>query len=118
VKTSYIFSMKVKGDQVKDAAVDIIYSAQKKLSDDKIVGRGDRDSATVQRNVVREEKHEFLTFSVGPQWAEVKKEFTVKLDSRDLSDITQITSWGTRLMFNLAPGAGTIYIDDIKIIEK
>ena len=118
VKTSYVFSMKVKGNRATDAAVNISYVAEKKLSDDKIKDRGDRGAVTVERNVAREEKNEFFTFSVGPQWAEVKKEFTVKLDNKELADLTQVTTWATALMFNLSPGAGTIYIDDMKIIEK
>jgi len=117
-KKTYTFSMRVKGAKATDAAVRVNYVGEKKLSDDKIVDRGDRNAVTVQRNVAREEKDEIITFNAGPQWSEVKKEFTVKFDNKDLVDLPQVTSWQTVIMFNLSPGSGFLYIDDLKILEK
>lgn len=110
--------MRVKGNRVTNAAVRINYVGTKKLSDDKIVERGDRNSVTVQTNEAKDEKDEIITFNAGPQWSEVKKEFTVRFDVKDLADLTQVTNWQTVMMFSLSPGDGNLYVDDVKIVEK
>jgi len=55
-------------------------------------------------------------------WGEVKGEFSVKFDNKEIAaaalDATLRFFWRTSLVFNLAPGAGVLYIDDMKIIEK
>ena len=117
-KTTYVFSMRVKGNRVTNAAVRINYVGTKKLSDDKIVERGDRNSVTVQTNEAKDEKDEIITFNAGPQWSEVKKEFTVRFDVKDLADLTQVTNWQTVMMFSLSPGDGNLYVDDVRIVEK
>lgn len=116
-KTTYIFSMKVKGAKASEAGVSIDYYGQKKLSEDKIE-RGDRGAAIVKKNIAEERKNELIKFGVGPQWTEVKKEFTVKFDDKNLTDLAQVTNWSTRIVFTLSAGSGTVYFDDIKIIEK
>jgi hypothetical protein len=117
--TTYIFSMKVKGNKVNNAAVCIQYRGFKKLSEAKIE-RGDRGSANVKKNEAEQNKLELIPFTAGTSWAEVRKEITVKFDNKDLSDLTQVTTWSTTLAFTLGPGAegGTLYVDDVKIIEK
>lgn len=115
--TTYVFSMRVKGNRVSDAAVRIGYNAVKKMGEDRIE-RGERDSAVVRRNEAREEKAEWITFSPGAQWTEVRREFQAKFDNKDLKDLTEVSSWATDITFNLAPGAGELSIDDVKIIEK
>ena len=115
--TTYLFSMKVKGSKVDDGTVYVCYHGHKKLSESKIE-RGDRGSATVKTNEADQNKIESIPFSAGPQWTEVKKEFTVKFENKDLADLTQVTNWTTTVVFTLSPGSGTIYIDDVKIIEK
>lgn len=116
-KQTYVFSMKVKGSKVNSAGVSIAYSGRKKLSEDRIE-RGDRNSAIVKRNEALEDKNELVAFNVGPQWSEVKKEFSVKFDDKDLADLKQVTNWSTTVSFLLSPGSGALYFDDIKIIEK
>jgi len=51
---------------------------------------------------------------------EVKKEFVLKFDNKELDDVTEIAAkdWAIFLTFDLAPGAGTLYVDDVKLIEK
>lgn len=117
--TSYIFSMKVKGNKVNAAAVGIYYYGYKKLSEEKIE-RGDRGSVTVKKNEAEQRKQELVPFNVGSQWTEVRKEFTVKFDDKNLADLTKVTSWSTAILFTLGPGSngGTLYVDDVKIIEK
>ena len=118
-KQAYVFSMKVKGNKVSNAAVCIKYMATKKLSEDR-VERGDRGSATVKKNEVKEDKSELITFNPGSTWTEVRKEFTVKFDSKDLADLDKVTNWSTTIAFSLSPGqdSGNLYIDDVKVIEK
>ncbi|MCX6969007.1 MAG: VCBS repeat-containing protein [Verrucomicrobia bacterium] len=117
--TTYIFSMKVKGSKVNNAAVGIQYRGFKKLSEAKIE-RGDRNSATVKKNDAEQRKLELIPFTAGTSWAEVRKEITVKFDNKDLADLKQVTDWSTTIAFMLSPGSqgGVLYIDDVKIIEK
>ena len=116
---TYVFSMKVKGNKVNDAAAIISYGGYKKLSEDKIE-HDDRGGAKVTRNDARESKMETIPFSAGPQWAEVRKEFAVKFANKDLSDLTEVGNWTTNIVFLLSPGkdGGVLYIDDVKLIEK
>ncbi|MEI8311295.1 MAG: VCBS repeat-containing protein [Verrucomicrobiota bacterium] len=113
---TYIFTAKVKGSKVSEASVNIHYSGYKKLSEEKIerLERG----VKVMKNEAQQWKIETVPFNPGPQWSEVKKEFTPKFEDKDLADLTQVTSWATYFTFVLSPGAGTLYIDDVKIIEK
>jgi len=115
---TYVFSMKVKGSKVTGASVRINYSGFKQLSGPKIE-RGDRGSVIVRTNDARQDKQEVVTFSPGPQWTEVKKEFTPKLEDKNLADLTEVR-WAVYIFFALSPGRerGTLYIDDVKIIEK
>lgn len=117
--TTYVFSMKVKGSKVNNAAVGIQYRGFKKLSEAR-VERGDRGSANVKKNEAQQTKLELIPFTAGTSWAEVRKEITLKFDDKDLLDLTQVTNWSTTIAFTLGPGAegGTLYVDDIKIIEK
>ena len=117
VGVPYILSMKVKGDKVNNAMVGIAYRGYKKLSEDRIE-RGERGSASVRRNEVWQDKQESIAFNPGSQWTEVKKEFTVKFEDKNLLDLTLVPAWTLSMVFTLNPGAGTLYIDDVKISEK
>jgi hypothetical protein len=116
-RQTYVFSMKVKGVKTTASSVKIEYGGSKQLSESRIE-RGERGSATVTRNEANQQKSEIIPFNAGPQWSEVKKEFTVKFDNKDLADLTQVGGWSTTIAFLLNPGAGVLYIDDMKIIEK
>ena len=95
----------------------IAYNGFKTLSEAKIE-RGERNTATVKKNEARQNKMESIPFNPGTQWSEVRKEFTVKFEDKDLSDLQQVTAWSTNIAFTLSPGSGTLYIDDVKIIAK
>jgi len=119
---SYSFSMKVRGARVTDAAVAIDMDASKELSAAKLE-RGDRNSVTKKTNVAKEQIAEIYRFNPGPQWSEVKGDFTVKFSDKDLAKAALdgkdgTLRWSTTIVFNLSPGAGMLYIDDMKIIEK
>ena len=119
---TYVFSMKVKGARVTDAAVGVELSASKELSAAKLE-RGERDSVKKKENKAEEKKSEIFRFNPGPQWTEVKGEFAVKFADKDLSGAALdgkdgTLQWSTTILFNLSPGAGVLYIDDMKIIEK
>ncbi len=119
---SYSFSMKVKGGRVTDAAVGIRLEATKELSDAKLE-RGERGAVTKKENKLEEKKTEIFRFNPGPQWSEVKGDFTVKFSDRNLSKATfdgkdARLNWSTSIVFKLSPGQGTLYIDDMKITEK
>ncbi|MBE2205098.1 MAG: VCBS repeat-containing protein [Chthoniobacterales bacterium] len=118
-RTTYSFSMKVKGAKVNDASVGIFYRGFKKLSEAKIE-RGDRNSAKVTRNEAEERKMETANFTAGSGWSDVKKEFSVKFDDKDLQDLTHVSDWFLSVVFTLSPGqaGGALYIDDVKVIEK
>ena len=72
----------------------------------------------MKTNIAEEKKNEMVTFNPGPQWSEVKKEFTVKFDNKDLAELPQVTNWATTLAFTLSPGSGTLFVDDVKILAK
>jgi hypothetical protein len=116
---TYIFSMRVRGSKVNEGNVVILYEGYKKLSEEKIE-RGTRGAATVKKNEARQNKTESIPFNPGTQWSEVRKEFTVKFEDKDLSDLTQVTNWSTNIVFTLSPGkeGGFVFFDDVKIIEK
>lgn len=118
--TSYVFSMKVKGSKVNDASVAIFYRGYKKLSEAKIE-RGDRGTAKVTKNEAEQWKVEVIPFTAGSGWTEVRKEFTPKFEDKNLIEaLTHVTNWSTSILFTLSPGqnGGTLYIDDVKVIEK
>jgi len=121
---TYAFSMKVKGNKVTDATAEIFMRVEKELSAAKLV-RGERGAVKRLENKVAETKRTIISFNPGPVWSEVKGEFSVKFDNKEIAaaaldgkDATLHFGWRTSLVFNLAPGSGTLYIDDMKIIEK
>ncbi|MEI6033465.1 MAG: VCBS repeat-containing protein [Verrucomicrobiae bacterium] len=119
---TYSFSMKVKGNKVSDAFVGITFWGRKELG----ATRFERQDRGVIRKENKAEERNAAVFrinSVSPQWSEVKGELTVKFKDKDLAAAAldgkdgELT-WGTSIIFNLAPGTGTLYVDDIKLIEK
>jgi len=114
--TTYVFSMKVKGNKVGEGTVDVCYFGFKLLSEK--IERGDRGSAVRKRNEARQFKTESIPFSANQQWTEVKREFTVRFEDKNLADLKQATDWLTMIAFTLSPGSGTLYITDVKITEK
>jgi hypothetical protein len=119
---TYQFSMKVKGSKVTDAAVGITLKAVKELSAAR-QERLDRGAVKITENKAEENKADVFRFNAGPQWNEVKGEFSVKFSNKDLAGAALdgkdgSLTWETSIIFNLAPGSGVLYIDDLKILEK
>lgn len=115
VGASYTFSMKVRG-RASEGKVGIAYEGQKQLGEERVI-KGERNSATVQRNIAREENEENMTFNPGPSWTEVKRDFRVSFKDRNLSDLTQTTGTALQISFTL-PQGGELYIDDVSLVER
>lgn len=119
---TYAFSMKVKGAKVTEAAVGVRLNAEKELSAAKLE-RGDRNAVTRKENKATEQKLEVFRFNTGPQWTEVRGEIPVKFSNKDLATAALdgkdgTLNWSLTVQFNLSPGTGVIYLDDVKLIEK
>jgi hypothetical protein len=117
VGKTYILSFRVKGNRVSNGVAQIRYSGQRQLGDQRIE-RGERGSARVIRNEAREEKVETFPVNAGPNWSEIRREFRVQFDDPDLGPLKQTTGASLNIGFELAPGAGEIYFDDFRLIEK
>ncbi len=115
VNATYTLSFKVKG-RASDATAFVGWSGRKKLGSDKVT-QGERGSATVQRNYEGERQFETVKFSPGPQWAEVKKDFKVVFEEKDLQDLTEVNSSFLQVSFSI-PLGGEVYFDDFKIVER
>ena len=61
---------------------------------------------------------ETANYTGGSNWVDVKKEFTVKFDEKELADIPETQGGFLRFVFQLTPGSGIAQFDDIKLMEK
>jgi hypothetical protein len=125
---TYVFTMKVKGQKVTDAAVEITLHATKELSTAKLE-RGTRGSVKKTENKADEKISQIIRFNPGPAWTDVRGEFSVKFADKELSsdpldgkgtkdEPHGSLSWATSIVFALAPGSGELYFDDCKITKK
>lgn len=120
VGKTYILSFKSKGTQISNGQANIVYGVRKTVGTGEIISRGDRGDVKRDLGQIDEYKFEKANFSGGSNWVDVKKEFTVKFDNKQLSDITETDPSTTfvRFVFQLPPGSGIAQFDDVKIIEK
>lgn len=123
VGKTYVFSFKVKGAQLSNGLVNIVYRGSKKTGTDEVISRDERGGVKIVKgSIIDEDKLETTNFSAGSNWVEVKKEFTVKFDKKDLADLTETSGDGRlnfiRFLFQLTPGSGIAQFDDIKLMEK
>jgi hypothetical protein len=118
VGRTYVLSFKVKGAQVNRGRANLVYAASKKLGTGEIISKGERGDVKRDSSRVGEGKSEGLNFSGGSNWVEVKKEFTVKFDKKELADVSQTTEAWIRFAVELTPGSGIAQFDDVKLIEK
>jgi hypothetical protein len=118
VGRTYVLSLKVKGAQVNSGRVNLVYGVRKKLGTGEIISKGDRGDVKRDLSTVRESKSEGLNFSAGSNWVEVKKEFTVKFDNKELADVSETEDAFLRFIVQLTPGSGIAQFDDIKLTEK
>jgi hypothetical protein len=115
LNANYTLSFKVKG-KFSDGQAFIGWSGFKKLSEARVTV-GERDSATVQRNEVRDDKYETIKFSGGAAWVEVKKDFKVTLSHKELQDLKETTTTLLDISFTVPPD-GVAYFDDFKLVER
>lgn len=118
VGKTYILSFKVKGAQINNGRANLVYSGLKNLGTGEIISKGERGDVKRDIKEIRESKVESATYTGGPNWVDVKKEFTVKFDNKQLAEITQTDRGILRFLFELTPGSGIAQFDDIKLTEK
>jgi hypothetical protein len=118
VGKTYILSFKVKGAQINNGRANLLYSGIKKLGTGEIISKGERGDVKRDIREARENKVESATYSGGSNWVDVKKEFTVKFDNKDLADVSETQPAFLRFIFQLTPGSGIAQFDDIKLTEK
>jgi len=114
----YTISFKVKGSKVSAAQLLIGWSATLKLSEARVEQTGDRGATRTVRNELNEVGDVAASFSPGAAWSEVKKDFGIQVKDRKLKDPTTIVVASFEISFMLAPGAGELYIDDVKLTAK
>ena len=118
VGKTYILSFKVKGAQINNGRANLLYSGLKKLGTGEIISKGERGDVKRDIREARENKVESATYSGGSNWVDVKKEFTVKFDEKELADISETQPAFLRFVFQLTPGSGIAQFDDVKLTEK
>lgn len=118
VGKTYILSFKVKGAQINNGRANLLYEGYKRLGSGDVISKGDRGDVKRDIREVREYKVEGATYSGGSNWVDVKKEFTVKFENKDLADISETQPAFLRFIFQLTPGSGIAQFDDIKLTEK
>lgn len=119
VGKTYVLSFKVKGAQITNGRANLFYRGFKQIGTGNVISRGDRGDVKVDNRAVEERIVESATYTGGPNWIEVKKEFTIKFNNKELADVleTQKNSF-LRFIFQLTPGSGIVQFDDIKLVEK
>jgi hypothetical protein len=117
VGKTYILTFKTRGAQVNGATATLEFRGLKQLGEDRIV-RGERGAVKKELNKAEETKSLPETFSPGANWSDVRKEFAIKFDNKDLNTLEKTTGAELRINFLLSPGTGQIALDDFKLIEK
>ncbi len=115
--SSYEISFDIKGTKARNASARFGYSGFKKLGQDKIT-RGDRGSATVQRNEAREEITETIPTTVGSEWKTITKVFKIGFKDPDLKSLENVSEAGLRIQVELPDADSVVYVDNVKIVEK
>jgi hypothetical protein len=118
VGKTYVLSFKVKGTQINNGRANLVYNGLKNLGTGEVVSRGERGDVKRDIKEIRESNVESATYTGGPNWVDVKKEFTVKFDEKELADISETEPAFLRFIFQLSPGSGIAQFDDIKLTEK
>jgi hypothetical protein len=118
VGKTYILSFKVKGSQIKNGQANIVYKGSKNLGTGDVISKDERDAVKRDNRLVSEDKVESASYTGGSNWVDVKKEFTVKFDEKDLETVTETQTALIRFIFELTPGSGLVQFDDVKLTEK
>ncbi|MEO6052412.1 MAG: hypothetical protein ABIP97_00215, partial [Chthoniobacterales bacterium] len=115
VGSTYTLSFRMKGDKAHNCLAKIVYVASK--TGETTFVRQDR-GVNIVRNDKEEIKAEEIPFSPSTRWAEVKKDFTVKIDKKELKDLKVTTFAALEIVVELDPEVGEVFIDDVRINEK
>jgi hypothetical protein len=118
VGKTYTLSFKVKGAQINNGRANLLYSGLKKVGTGEVISKDERGAVKRDLKEIRENKVETATYTGGSNWVDVKKEFTVKFDEKELADIPETQGGFLRFVFQLTPGSGIAQFDDIKLMEK
>ncbi|MEI8292940.1 MAG: VCBS repeat-containing protein [bacterium] len=118
VGKTYILSFRVKGAQINNGKANLIITGIKKLGTGEVLSKDERGAVKRDLREIRETQVETAPFSGGSNWVDVKKEFTVKFENKDLNDIPETKSALLRFIFQLTPGSGIAQFDDLKLVEK
>ena len=118
VGKTYVLSFKVKGAQINNGRANLVYSGLKKVGTGEVISKDERGAVKRDLKEIRENKVETATYTGGSNWVDVKKEFTVKFDEKELADIPETQGGFLRFVFQLTPGSGIAQFDDIKLMEK
>jgi hypothetical protein len=117
VGKTYTLTFKARGAQVSAATATLQFRGLKQLGEDRIV-RGDRGAVKKELNKAEETQKLPETFSPGSNWSEVRKDFAIKFENKDLNTLEKTTGAELRISFLLVPGTGQIALDDFKLVEK
>ena len=118
VGKTYVLSFKVKGTQINNGRANLVYSGLKKIGTGEVISKDERGAVKRDLKEIRENMVETATYTGGSNWVDVKKEFTVKFDDKELADIPETQGAFLRFVFQLTPGSGIAQFDDIKLVEK
>ena len=118
VGKTYVLSFKVKGAQIINGRASLTYRGYKNLGTGEVISKDERGAVKRDLKEIRENKVEAATYTGGSNWVDVKKEFTVKFDEKELADIPETQGGFLRFIFQLTPGSGIAQFDDIKLMEK
>lgn len=106
-----------KGNRVRNAKWSLAYGGYKKLSEPKLT-QGARGSVQMTHNEASEIQTESGSFSPGTEWREVKSSFKVNLRDRNLRDLTEVSNSVLEITFDLPEPDSTLYIDDVRVVQK
>lgn len=117
VGATYTLSFKVKGN-FTDGAWTLAYRGYKEITPAKIE-RGERNSAKITRNEVKEDNLDVTSrMSGSSNWVTVTRTFDVKFKNRELADLGTTTGADLELHFTLPSPTAVFYLDDVQLVEK
>lgn len=118
VGKAYTLSFKVRGAQISNGKANLVYKASKDLGTGNVISKDERGGVKKDTRVVSENKVESASYTGGSNWVDVKKEFTVEFDEKELANVTETNKAFIRFIFELSPGSGLVQFDDVKLTEK
>ncbi|MEO8206365.1 MAG: VCBS repeat-containing protein [Chthoniobacterales bacterium] len=117
VGSTYTLSFRTKGNKARSCLAKVVYTASK-LGETKLQAIGDRRSVAIVQNNLADIAFEEVPFVPGAHWSEVKKEFTIKFEKKEVKDFKVTTEAALEILIELEPENGEVFLDDVKITEK